>query len=212
MTKSRVPYISTFTLLSRSTPKARIVRAFAFQGCAIARSSPSGHDRPPGTYSASRPSRTPISPKQRATDVVEAGSSYLQRQAGEWRVTPAAAHGPPVLSPPTGFSGTGARQQPPLPKGVDMAARTNKVKLTTAWREKIRTSMLINRLQNHVAGRIEMSSTQLRAAEILLRKNLPDLQAVVLSGDPDNPIVTRSSDLIFDKVLQRAEEVQSLPH
>lgn len=93
-----------------------------------------------------------------------------------------------------------------------MAARTNKVKLTTAWREKIRTSMLINRLQNHVAGRIEMSSTQLRAAEILLRKNLPDLQAVVLSGDPDNPIVTRSSDLIFDKVLQRAEEVQSLPH
>jgi hypothetical protein len=49
-------------------------------------------------------------------------------------------------------------------------------------RERIRTTMLALRLQNHVLGKIEMSPTQLRAAEILLRKTLPDLTAVAHSG------------------------------
>lgn len=93
-----------------------------------------------------------------------------------------------------------------------MAARTNKVKLTESWREKIRTSMLINRLQNHIIGRIEMSATQLRAAEILLRKNLPDLQAVTHSGDPENPIVHQSADLVFDNILERAKDMQQVRH
>jgi hypothetical protein len=69
-----------------------------------------------------------------------------------------------------------------------MAARIHKVQLTDAWREKIRTSMLINRLQNHVAGRIEMSPTQLRAAEVLLKKRLPDLTSTELSGPGGGPI------------------------
>ena len=93
-----------------------------------------------------------------------------------------------------------------------MAARKNKVKLTEAWREKIRTSMLINRLQNHVVGRLEMSATQLRAAEILLKKCLPDLQAITHAGDPENPVVNRTSDLIFERVLERAEDVPPLHH
>lgn len=70
-----------------------------------------------------------------------------------------------------------------------MAARINKVKLTEAWREKIRASMLINRLQNHVVGRIEMSQTQLRAAEVLLKKCLPDQQHIEHANDPENPLV-----------------------
>lgn len=49
-------------------------------------------------------------------------------------------------------------------------------------RERIRVSMLRHRLENHVLGRIEMSPTQVRAAEILLRKCLPDLNAVEHSG------------------------------
>jgi len=69
-----------------------------------------------------------------------------------------------------------------------MAARTSKVVLTDSWREKIRTSMLINRLQNHVVGRIEMSPTQLRAAEVLLRKRLPDLNATELTGPGGGPM------------------------
>lgn len=33
-----------------------------------------------------------------------------------------------------------------------------------------------------------MSPTQVSAAQILLRKTLPDLQAVQLQGDEDNPL------------------------
>ena len=51
-------------------------------------------------------------------------------------------------------------------------------------RQKIRTSMLINRLQNHVLGRIDMSKTQLQAAGILLRKTLPDMVAQVVERRP----------------------------
>ena len=46
----------------------------------------------------------------------------------------------------------------------------------TRTREKIKTSMLVNALVNHVLGKNEMSATQVRAAEILLRKTLPDMQ------------------------------------
>jgi len=73
-----------------------------------------------------------------------------------------------------------------------MAARKRKVTLGPEWREKIRASMLINRLQNHVIGRIEMSSTQLRAAEVLLKKTLPDLSAAELTGAAGGPIETVS--------------------
>lgn len=55
-------------------------------------------------------------------------------------------------------------------------------------RAKIQASQLINRLQDHVDGTVEMSATQLRAAEILLKKSLPDLTATELSG-PDGEAV-----------------------
>lgn len=45
-------------------------------------------------------------------------------------------------------------------------------------RLKIQTSQLINRLQNHIFKEAEMTATQLRAAEILLNKTLPNLQAI----------------------------------
>jgi hypothetical protein len=55
-------------------------------------------------------------------------------------------------------------------------------------RAKIQTSQLINRLISHVNGEVELSSTQVRAAEVLLKKTLPDLQAVEHSSDPDRPM------------------------
>lgn len=51
-----------------------------------------------------------------------------------------------------------------------MAARKNKVKLTDTWKERIRTSMLLNRLNNHALGDEEMTSTQIDAAKFLLNK------------------------------------------
>jgi hypothetical protein len=69
-----------------------------------------------------------------------------------------------------------------------MAARLNPAH-DQRTREKIQTTQLINRLISHVNGSVELTNSQVRAAEILLRKTLPDLQSVQLSGtDPDgNP-------------------------
>jgi hypothetical protein len=55
-------------------------------------------------------------------------------------------------------------------------------------REKIRTSQLINRLQDHAFGDVELSPTQIKAIEVLLRKNLPDLGAVEITGDAERPV------------------------
>ena len=77
-----------------------------------------------------------------------------------------------------------------------MAARINP-KLTAEWREKIKISMLINRLMAHVkdGAKSDMSPTQVRAAEILLRKALPDLQSVELQGTIED---NRPKDAVLD--------------
>lgn len=64
-------------------------------------------------------------------------------------------------------------------------------------RSKIQASQLINVLQNHALSDVsELSMSRMKAIEILLRKSVPDLSAVQLSGDENNPI--RSSlELVF---------------
>lgn len=71
-----------------------------------------------------------------------------------------------------------------------MAARTVKIRHDENTRAKIKTSQLLNRLNNHVFGKTAVSQTQMKAIEILLRKTLPDLSAVTIAGDQDNPIQT----------------------
>lgn len=63
-----------------------------------------------------------------------------------------------------------------------MAARKNKLQLTDNWREKIKIGVIIDRMMKHVDGEIDMSNTQLKAAEILLRKVAPDLARTELTG------------------------------
>jgi hypothetical protein len=53
-----------------------------------------------------------------------------------------------------------------------MAARIRKTSLTETWRAKIKASMLINRLQDHADGSIEMTPTQVQACKILLDKTI----------------------------------------
>ena len=55
-------------------------------------------------------------------------------------------------------------------------------------RAKIQTSQLINRLYSHANGEVDMTSTQIKAAEILLRKTIPDLAAVSVGSDPEKPL------------------------
>jgi hypothetical protein len=62
-----------------------------------------------------------------------------------------------------------------------MAARLNK------WtpeivRRRIQTAHIVTVLQKHIRGKLELSPTQVRAAECLLRKTLPDQSAVTHSG------------------------------
>lgn len=62
-----------------------------------------------------------------------------------------------------------------------MAARSRKGTLDAPWDDKVRgriqTSMLINRLSDHVFGKVELTPSQVRSAEILLKKTIPDLSA-----------------------------------
>lgn len=56
-------------------------------------------------------------------------------------------------------------------------------------RRKIQASQLVNVLQDHaLTGEGELSPTRLKAIEILLRKSVPDLTAVTISGDEENPL------------------------
>lgn len=56
-------------------------------------------------------------------------------------------------------------------------------------RRKIQVSQLINVLQDHALNEgSEISVSRMKAIEILLRKSLPDLTAVTISGDADNPV------------------------
>jgi hypothetical protein len=57
-------------------------------------------------------------------------------------------------------------------------------------RAKIQASQLINVLQNHAlgSGEDEFPASRMKAIEILLRKSVPDLSAVTISGDQDSPL------------------------
>ena len=57
-------------------------------------------------------------------------------------------------------------------------------------RAKIQTSQLINRLENHALGELDLTPTQIKAIEVLIRKTLPDLSAVSMSGEDGGPIET----------------------
>jgi len=68
-----------------------------------------------------------------------------------------------------------------------MAARTKAVRLSEEWRERIRTAGILERLEKAAMGEVEVSPTQLKAAEIVLRKTLPDLARTEVTGDEGGP-------------------------
>lgn len=60
-------------------------------------------------------------------------------------------------------------------------------------RVKIQNSNILNALIEHVGGKRDMSATQVSAGIALLKKVLPDLQAMTLTGAEGGPLemVTR---------------------
>lgn len=61
-------------------------------------------------------------------------------------------------------------------------------RMSDEHRVKIQNSNILNALIEHVEGAREMSATQVSAGVALLRKVLPDLSSVEVSGDAENPI------------------------
>jgi predicted regulator of amino acid metabolism with ACT domain len=53
-------------------------------------------------------------------------------------------------------------------------------------REKIKSTLIIKKLENHILDDVEMTTSQVTAALGLLRKSVPDLSAVELSGTGDD--------------------------
>jgi hypothetical protein len=68
-----------------------------------------------------------------------------------------------------------------------MAARLNRMH-SEQVRAKIQASVLIDRLQKHVSGEIEMTSSQITAAQVLLDRSVPKLSQIQHTGDPENPV------------------------
>lgn len=66
------------------------------------------------------------------------------------------------------------------------------------WREKIRVSVIITRLEKHANGETEMTPTQVKAAQVLLDRVMPTLSASE---------VTRKTETITpDQLIQMMRE------
>lgn len=55
-------------------------------------------------------------------------------------------------------------------------------------RSKIQASMIVRRLSRHVAGKLDLSPTQIAAARILLDKSVPSLSSTELTGADEGPL------------------------
>ena len=66
--------------------------------------------------------------------------------------------------------------------------RPGVIVMTDAHRDKIRKSKILQRLINHAEGTEDMTQTQVTAALGLLKKALPDLSSVEMTGKDGGPI------------------------
>lgn len=73
-------------------------------------------------------------------------------------------------------------------------------------REGIPVSLIIRKLGSHIAGRADLSPTQIRAAEILLKKSLPDLTAVEHSGEMTSRHVSELSREELERIAAGGSE------
>lgn len=76
--------------------------------------------------------------------------------------------------------------------------------MTNEHRAKIKSSQILNALQEHVLGKRAMQQTQVTAAVALLRKVMPDLSQTTMTGDPNNPIEHR---VIITGVRRPGDEI-----
>lgn len=54
--------------------------------------------------------------------------------------------------------------------------------MSEEWKAKIQAGVILDRLVKHVNGEIDMSASQIKAADILLKKTIPDLARSEVTG------------------------------
>lgn len=64
--------------------------------------------------------------------------------------------------------------------------------LTDAWREKIQTSLLIKSLYDNALGKSDIDKIRQKSIEILLKKLVPDLKAIELTGKDGGAIQVKN--------------------
>lgn len=77
---------------------------------------------------------------------------------------------------------------------------------TPKWRDKTKIGALMHRVRSHAEGTIEMTSTQLKAAELFLRKTVPDLNRTELTGKNGGPVKTQEVTESDQEILRRYKE------
>ena len=69
-----------------------------------------------------------------------------------------------------------------------MAAR-NRPGLSEATRKRIKTTMIVKRLMDHIVAEGDlMTKSQVTAAQVLLRKTLPDLSSIDMAAEIDTTL------------------------
>jgi capsule polysaccharide export protein KpsE/RkpR len=64
-----------------------------------------------------------------------------------------------------------------------MAARRNKINHDEKTKLLMQGTQLINRLNSHANGEIDMTQSQVNAARIVISKSIPDLKAIEHTGE-----------------------------
>jgi hypothetical protein len=76
-----------------------------------------------------------------------------------------------------------------------MAARLNRMH-SEQVRMKIQASVVIDRLHQHVMGDLDMTPSQVAAANSLLDRSVPKLSQIQHVGDPENPVAVTQIHLV----------------
>ena len=79
-----------------------------------------------------------------------------------------------------------------------MAARKNKIRLTESWKEKIRVSMILNRVDKQALGEVEMTPLQMEAAKFLLNKVISNAPTQNEHSGPEGKAIPVKINVRFD--------------
>jgi hypothetical protein len=77
-----------------------------------------------------------------------------------------------------------------------MAARLNRHH-SEEIRQKIQASVIIDRLTKHINGELEMTATQIAAANTLLDRSVPKLSQVQHVGDSDADPIKMTTEILI---------------